>query len=938
MRRRLTRANKSLRAVLFFAVALIIFGASAIVRGSFADNGVYDITVTKKLTGDEGSGVDFSFTVQFMDEDVYEPYANQTISVTRPNGSNSTVRTDANGEVDISLSEDQNYTFKNLPTNVLATVTENIAEAQLDEDVFCTTDFYATVNGSEVGEGIIGEDDELPPHYKVRLSQYSYQYKTDDDINVEVRNNCERKETVTLNIQKKFTIPEDFNGTFNPDMQLTFSDENGEEFPRLVIPISTANVGSQAGTYTSNYSIVLEKDTQYCITERYAGVSGYGHQAIFHFNNIDEPTINFCFSTTIEDEGDGEDEAELSMTLDNIYDVSYAGTLFICKYLVGGVIGGGEDEDEGSNDQMFDFRVTVAGASGNHEAWWEDGREDEIVFENGVATFQLLGDSCVEITGLELGAQYTAQEINIPDGWYLSRVEADVNEDGDDFPKTVDDNNVIHGRVAEMPGSDYFWNDFDDGSSSAVAIISGVKNLTGREFMPGDLFSFTLEAETSGAPMPASSTVEIEPTSGNTYEFFFEGITFTDDMAGSYTYNIVENDTYLFGVTYDDQSHYVYVNVSVEDDGGVLVEVTYNDGNSVIINNTYTSEEISIEVCKEWDDNFNQDYLRPDYVTVNLLRDGQNVYDDLGELLSAELFESDNWCYTFYGLPSANGEGTPYTYSVEEDVVPDGYSVSYSDDGYGHITVINSHATDTTWRSVQKVWDDDSDALRLRPSSILVYLCADGVCNYGNPVVLNEENNWYNYVTDLPIYNSGEEINYTWTEEDIQNYEQKSYETSSTDPTFTIITNKVIAQSEELGTLTVTNSVAGNLGDTNKYFDIDVTFYCWNETQTVSLMSGQSYTFNNIDSNCQYSVIEDPSTSGEYEVTYSSPSGYDTVNHVGYITPDSAQYVNIRNKRSGQISTGVKVNLSPVPFVIITMIFSAFVIYIRRRRRYRDRR
>ncbi len=937
MRRRLTRANKSLRAVLFLAVALIIFGASAVVRGSFADNGVYDITVTKKLTGNEGEGVDFNFTIEFMDGDEYMPYSNQTISATRPNGSNTTVTTDENGKLNISLKGDEGYTFKNIPTNILATVTENIAEAQLDEDVFCTADFYATVNGDEVGEGIIGENDELPPHYETRLSQFSYQYKTDDDINVEVRNNCERKETVTLNIQKNFIIPENFNGTFNPDMQLTFSDENGEEFPRLVIPISTANVGSQAGTYTSNYSIVLEKDVQYCVTERYAGVSGYGHKAKFHFNDTENETINYCFSTTVEDEGDGEDEAELSMTLDNIYDVSHAGTLFICKYIVGGgAIGGGDGE--GSGDQMFDFKVTVAGASGRFQAWWEDEREEEIVFENGVANFQLLGDSCVEIEGLEVGVQYTAQEINIPNGWYLSRVEAAEDEGESAFPKTVDDDYVIHGRISEMPGSDFFWNDHSDGGSSAVAIISGVKNLTGREFMPGDLFRFTLEAETEGAPMPESNTVEIEPTNGNSYNFFFEGITFTDDMVGSYTYNIVENDTYLFGVTYDDLSHYVYVNVSLEDDGGVLVEVIYNDGDSVIINNTYTSEEINIEVCKEWDDNSNQDYLRPDYVTVNLLRDGQTVYDDLGELLSADLFESDNWCYTFYGLPSTDSEGAAYTYSVEEDVVPDGYTVSYSDDGYGHITVTNSHATDTTWRSVRKVWDDDSDALRLRPTSILVYLCADGVCNYDNPVVLNEENDWYNYVTDLPIYNSGEEINYTWTEESIQNYEQTNYETSSTDPTFTTITNKVIAQSEELGTLTVTNSVAGNLGDTNKYFDINVTFYCWNETQTVSLMSGQSYTFNNIDSNCQYSVIEDPSTSGDYEVSYSSTTGYDTVNHVGYIAPNTAQYVNIKNKRSGQISTGVKVNLSPVPFAIITMIFSAFVIYIRRRRRYRDRR
>jgi len=71
---------------------------------------------------------------------------------------------------------------------------------------------------------------------------------------------------------------------------------------------------------------------------------------------------------------------------------------------------------------------------------------------------------------------------------------------------------------------------------------------------------------------------------------------------------------------------------------------------------------IEISGTKYWNDNDDAAGLRPETVTVQLLRDGELIET---VVIGAE----DNWSYTFTDLPDNDGYGYYYTYTVTEQLV-----------------------------------------------------------------------------------------------------------------------------------------------------------------------------------------------------------------------------------------------------------------------------
>lgn len=77
--------------------------------------------------------------------------------------------------------------------------------------------------------------------------------------------------------------------------------------------------------------------------------------------------------------------------------------------------------------------------------------------------------------------------------------------------------------------------------------------------------------------------------------------------------------------------------------------------------------------------------------------------------------------------------------------------------------------------TVIKVWDDEDDKDKKRPTSLVVTL------SNGETVTLNEENNWTGTVKGLPKYKDDQVIDYTWTEEGLpEGYTLTSTETDDT--------------------------------------------------------------------------------------------------------------------------------------------------------------
>ncbi|MGI5887835.1 MAG: Cna B-type domain-containing protein [Oscillospiraceae bacterium] len=171
------------------------------------------------------------------------------------------------------------------------------------------------------------------------------------------------------------------------------------------------------------------------------------------------------------------------------------------------------------------------------------------------------------------------------------------------------------------------------------------------------------------------------------------------------------------------------------------------------VKNTHITVYASVPVTVVWNDDSNQDGLRPDSVSVQLYADG--VPSGSAVVLS----EANHWSYT-WGEMEAYADGERITFTVEETDVPEGYTATVSGDSIAGFAITNTHVPETTSISVEKVWNDVSNQDGLRTDSVSVQLYADGVAS-GDAVVLSEDNHWAYTWSDLDVYAGGEKITYT---------------------------------------------------------------------------------------------------------------------------------------------------------------------------------
>ena len=180
------------------------------------------------------------------------------------------------------------------------------------------------------------------------------------------------------------------------------------------------------------------------------------------------------------------------------------------------------------------------------------------------------------------------------------------------------------------------------------------------------------------------------------------------------------------------------------------------------ITNSYTPEETVVTVTKHWDDANNQDGKRPESIQVQLTAGGESFGEPI------KLTQENNWTHTWSELP-LNSEGKQIKYSVKEITELDGYEVSVNDEDHGNIIITNSYTPEVTEVSGAKTWDDADDQDRKRPDSITVNLLANG--EQVDTTEVTAENNWQYNFTGLPKFANGEEIEYTVTEDPVENYE-----------------------------------------------------------------------------------------------------------------------------------------------------------------------
>ena len=185
------------------------------------------------------------------------------------------------------------------------------------------------------------------------------------------------------------------------------------------------------------------------------------------------------------------------------------------------------------------------------------------------------------------------------------------------------------------------------------------------------------------------------------------------------------------------------------------------------ITNKHTPETVSYKVTKVWNDNNNQDGIRPKSITVKLYKNGT-----LEKIVT--ISAANNWTYTFKDLPKYYGEGKPVIYEIVEDVVK-GYTSNVSQDKETskdkkeyNGTITNTHKVAKKNIKVTKTWKDNNNKINKRPESITVNVLKNG--EFFKQIILTKDMNWMFILNNLDKFENGKEIIYTIEELKVKGY------------------------------------------------------------------------------------------------------------------------------------------------------------------------
>lgn len=222
-------------------------------------------------------------------------------------------------------------------------------------------------------------------------------------------------------------------------------------------------------------------------------------------------------------------------------------------------------------------------------------------------------------------------------------------------------------------------------------------------------------------------------------------------------------------VSASDNWSYIFEDLAKYDAGSIIdYKISENNvaGYSTTIDNynitnTHTPDMLTITGKKVWDDAEDQDGKRPESITVIL---NKTVKGETTEVARTTVTEDNegNWTFTFTDL-YAKEAGEDIIYTVDEITV-DGYTKSIED-----YTITNTHTPETISYNLTKNWEDYDNNDGLRPEKITIKVYAND--ELVKTIEMSAENNWTATTGDLPKYNNGEEIVYTFVEDEVKGYE-----------------------------------------------------------------------------------------------------------------------------------------------------------------------
>ncbi|ETD04220.1 hypothetical protein N568_0109120 [Lactococcus garvieae TRF1] len=185
----------------------------------------------------------------------------------------------------------------------------------------------------------------------------------------------------------------------------------------------------------------------------------------------------------------------------------------------------------------------------------------------------------------------------------------------------------------------------------------------------------------------------------------------------------------------------------------------FNLTNQLEKDNNPTSQFITVN--KVWDDYNNQDNLRPNSIQVQLYKDGKALKDKI-----LTLDESNHWKSSFIVADGFSSKKDEH-YSVKEISNIKRYSTTI-DTVDNNVTITNHHVPKYFKVSGEKIWKDNNDQKKKRPTSITINLLANNKIIAQKKVTALE--NWKYEFIDLPVMDKGKQINYRITEDKVPGY------------------------------------------------------------------------------------------------------------------------------------------------------------------------
>ena len=170
------------------------------------------------------------------------------------------------------------------------------------------------------------------------------------------------------------------------------------------------------------------------------------------------------------------------------------------------------------------------------------------------------------------------------------------------------------------------------------------------------------------------------------------------------------------------------------------------------ITNSYTPKGVDIAVSANWDDQDNQDGIRPEAVEAELYAD--NVSTNKKVRLTADT----DWKATFEKL-AVNKNGKPINYTLQATKV-DGYDLTTSGSGAEGLVLKYTHKVKAVDVTATVKWADGDNQDGIRPASVTLQLKADGE-NSGDPIAVNANSNWTKKWSGLAEYKAGKKVVYT---------------------------------------------------------------------------------------------------------------------------------------------------------------------------------